>query len=135
MKSVLTVEKVTEQLRAQRGNQAAVARHFGVTRSAVCHFIKAHDSLEAITVECRESMKDVAENALYKAVEAGEAWAVCFYLKCQAKDRGYFEKSEVDHTGNVTVHVKRVVVDAASRSRIGSNGTAPSGSRGLLPES
>jgi hypothetical protein len=30
-------------------------------------------------------------------VLAGEPWAVCFYLKCQAKDRGYIERTE--HVG------------------------------------
>jgi hypothetical protein len=37
-------------------------------------------------------MKDDAESALYKAALAGEAWAVCFFLKTQAKDRGYVER-------------------------------------------
>src|SRR5262249_17341747 len=34
------------------------------------------------------------ENVLYEAALRGEAWAVCFYLKCQAKDRGYVERQE-----------------------------------------
>jgi hypothetical protein len=25
----------------------------------------------------------------------GEAWAVCFFLKCQARERGYVERTEV----------------------------------------
>jgi hypothetical protein len=40
-------------------------------------------------------MKDNAESALYSAVLGGEAWAVCFYLKTQAKDRGYVERQEM----------------------------------------
>jgi hypothetical protein len=44
-------------------------------------------------------------------VLAGEAWAVCFYLKCQARDRGYIEKQELDVTERVRQRVVEEVVD------------------------
>jgi len=34
----------------------------------------------------------MAENKLLDAVEKRQAWAVCFYLKCQGKKRGYIEQ-------------------------------------------
>ena len=36
----------------------------------------------------------MAELSLFKAIQTGEAWAVCFYLKTQGKDRGYVERYE-----------------------------------------
>lgn len=93
----LTSEAVAAKLRELHGNMAAVARHFGVSRQAVWKFVQDRDGLRQITAECRESMKDHAESSLYSAIFKGEAWAVCFYLKCQAKDRGYVERTE--HTG------------------------------------
>jgi hypothetical protein len=92
--AVLQVEPVAEQIRAYNGNLAAVGRHFGVTRQSVHKFVNDHPALRAVVAECRESMKDHAESSLYRAVLAGEAWAVCFYLKTQAKDRGYIERYE-----------------------------------------
>jgi hypothetical protein len=47
------------------------------------------------------------------AVLAGEAWAVCFYLKTQAKDRGYVERSEVQHSSEVRQRVIEEVIDPA----------------------
>jgi hypothetical protein len=41
-----------------------------------------------------------AENrriSLYSAVLRGEAWAVCFFLKTQARDRGYVERQDHHH--------------------------------------
>ena len=38
---------------------------------------------------------DIAEDSLIKAVKGGEAWAVCFYLKCKGKARGYIERESV----------------------------------------
>jgi|SRR5215471_11591098 len=104
----LSVKLVEEKLRKLSGNQAAVARCFSVTRSAVCHYIQRHPSLVAVAREARETMTDNAESALYKAVLAGEAWAVCFYLKTQAKDRGYVEKTVVEGGDNpLTVRLVR----------------------------
>lgn len=90
----LTCESVTAKLREFNGNQAATARALGVGRTAVAMFIHRHPTMAAVVRECRESMKDHAESSLHRALLAGEAWAVCFYLKCQAKDRGYVERFE-----------------------------------------
>ena len=90
----LTCESVTAKLREFNGNMAAAARALGVVRSAVAMFVERHPTLKDVVRDCRESMKDHAESSLHRALLAGEAWAVCFYLKCQAKDRGYIERSE-----------------------------------------
>ena len=92
--AVLKVEPVAEKIRECEGNLAAVGRHFGVCRSAVHRFVRKNESLMEVCAEAREAMKDEAESSLYRAVKAGESWAVCFFLKCQAKDRGYIEKVE-----------------------------------------
>lgn len=44
-------------------------------------------------------MCDNAESALNRAVINGEAWAVCFTLKTQAKDRGYVERVQQEVSG------------------------------------
>ncbi len=97
-KGGLTVETVEAKLHEYSGNLAAVARSFGVTRQAVHDFVRKRPALLAAANDVREGMKDNAESSLTKAVLKGEAWAVCFYLKTQAKDRGYTEKSELDVT-------------------------------------
>jgi hypothetical protein len=79
-----------------RGNMAAAARQLGCVRSTIHYHVGKRVALQKVLHDVRESMKDDAESALYTAVLAGEAWAVCFYLKTQAKDRGYIERSQVD---------------------------------------
>jgi hypothetical protein len=37
---------------------------------------------------------DATKLKLHEAVQRGEPWAVCFTLKCLAKDRGYVERQE-----------------------------------------
>jgi hypothetical protein len=106
----LTEAKVAEQIGKLRGNLAAVARAFGVARQSVASYVDRRPALQVALREAREEMKDNAESSLYRAVIEGEAWAVCFYLKTQAKDRGYVEKVEVDSFERRHVIVVRRVV-------------------------
>ena len=92
---ILTELEVEEQILEHHGNMAAVARHFGVTRGAVWIFCRDHEYLREVFKDCRESMKDNAESSLYASLMAGHAWAIMFFLKCQAKDRGYVERQEM----------------------------------------
>lgn len=95
-KKHLDVERVAEEIRNHRGNMAAVARAFGVRRQAVWKFITQNPYLKEICDESKETMLDVAEDKLREAVEAGEGWAVCFYLKTQGKARGYIQTVAVE---------------------------------------
>lgn len=61
--------------------------------------ISKSDQLQQVVHDARQSMCDNAESALNRAVINGEAWAVCFTLKTQAKDRGYVERTQQEITG------------------------------------
>ena len=130
MKNALKPKPVEGKIRELHGNLAAVGRAFGVTRQAVWDFVRRRPSLVAACQDCRESMKDHAESSLFTKVLAGEGWAVCFYLKTQAKDRGYVEKSETHLTGGVLLQIVEEVVDASPSQ----NGTPLPGASGLPPQ-
>ncbi len=91
----LKLKQVKAAILELDGNTAAVGRKFGVTRQAVQRFIQKHEGLREVAIEAKEPLKDDVESELYKAIRRGEAWAICFFLKTQAKDRGYIERSEV----------------------------------------
>lgn len=59
-------------------------------------YAKRHATVQQAIDEEREMMLDVGELSLARAVQNGEAWAVCFLLKTQGKSRGYVEKTQVD---------------------------------------
>lgn len=94
-KSALSAELVAATLAELHGNIAATAKRFNVARSTMSEFIAKRATLQKVIQDAKEGMTDNAESSLYRAVLAGEAWAVCFYLKTQAKSRGYVERSEL----------------------------------------
>ena len=93
-KPILQAEKVAAALVTFRGNLSAVARECGVQRASVQEFIGKNDRLKSILHDAREGVLDDAESALYSSVINREAWAVCFLLKTQGKQRGYVERTE-----------------------------------------
>ncbi len=115
--AVLKIKEVEEKIRELGGNLAAVGRAFGVCRSAVHQFVAKHPGLKEACHDEREGMKDEAESSLHKAMKAGEGWAVCFYLKCQAKDRGYVERVEQTGANGGPIKTEQAG-DAAAAARL-----------------
>jgi hypothetical protein len=92
-KPVLDPELVAAALADLQGNVAGAAKRFGVARQSVADLIERRPALQQVLQDAREGMLDNAESSLYRAVLAGEAWAVCFFLKTQGRTRGYVEKA------------------------------------------
>ena len=91
----ITNADVEQHIEPTKGNVAAIARALGTSRGTVWNRIQSSPSLQTLLADARETMLDNAESSLYRAVLAGEAWAVCFFLKTQGKRRGYVERQEV----------------------------------------
>lgn len=127
-KPILAIAPVAASLVKHDGNISCVARQFGVGRSAVQAFIGRHADLQTVLIDSREGLKDDAESVLGKAVRDGEPWAVCFYLKTQAQDRGYVEKQKHEHSGQGQLVITRVVVE---RGADGGGATDPPGGAAL----
>jgi hypothetical protein len=82
-----------------KGLLTVAARRLGCSPDTIHRYRKIHPKIEEAIQNARNSITDLAEAALYKAIQAGEAWAVCFYLKTQGKGRGYIERQEHAITG------------------------------------
>lgn len=101
---------VEEKLRELSGNLAAVGRALGVTRQAVSAFVIKHPSLVKVAEECRETFVDNVESALYREALNGNVTAQIFILKTQGKGRGYVERQELEHSGEITAKVVRIPI-------------------------
>lgn len=109
--AVLTEETVLPLVSKFMGNMAAIATSMRVSRQAVHKFANGNEAVkEAIAAE-KERVKDLIENSLVNRAIAGESWAVCFYLKCQARDRGYIERLDVDATTRGVMVISEEIVD------------------------
>jgi hypothetical protein len=103
-----TQEEMIEALEESKGLIAPAARALGCSRDTIRSYLEEYTAVAQAKLDQREAVTDMAENSLYEAIRRGEAWAVCFYLKCIAKDRGYVERAEVSGAGGGPVKIKLV---------------------------
>lgn len=93
-----TKEAVKAALEKANGRIFLAAKSLEVSGETVRKYLQRWPDLQTIIEDIRGRALDVAETALDRAVLAGEAWAVCFFLKTQGKARGYIEKVETEGT-------------------------------------
>ena len=91
----LSAERVIDEIRRHDGNITSVAATLHCSRQTIYNYIHRHATVKSALEDARESMIDQVESVLHRAALSGEAWAVCFFLKTQAKHRGYVERAEV----------------------------------------
>ena len=70
------------------------ASKLGTSRTTLHAMINQHAKLREAVEDAREAMKDFAENKLFSNIKEGKETSLIFYLKTQAKDRGYIERQE-----------------------------------------
>ncbi len=103
-----TQEQMIKALEESRGLIAPAARALGCSRDTIRTYLEEYTAVAQAKLDQREAVTDMAENSLYEAIRRGEAWAICFYLKCMAKDRGYVEKAEISGPGGKPISIKLV---------------------------
>lgn len=77
------------------GNIAGAAKALKINRRTLYRRIERHEDLLEDLTDVREESLDLAESKLMAAIKRGEAWAICFKLKCHGKSRGYVERQEI----------------------------------------
>jgi hypothetical protein len=102
-KPLLNTDTFLRVLADTMGNQALAAEKLGLTRQAVNLRIHKNKKIEKAYQQILERNIDFAESKLMMNIKEGKEASVFFYLKCQAKHRGYIERSEVgvEHMGPV----------------------------------
>lgn len=107
-----TPEEVAEALREAHGLMSAAGRRLGISRQAVWKYAKKYKIVADARDDAKESMKDFAESKLFQEIDAGNMTAIIFYLKTQAKDRGYVERVEQTGADGNSVQVTIRYADA-----------------------
>lgn len=90
-----TVKRAIEAIKESRGFVSKAANLCDTSRTTFHAMINDHPTLREAVEDARESNKDFVENKLMVSIDEGNVTAIIFYLKTQAKDRGYVERQEI----------------------------------------
>ena len=104
-------ESIIKALHATRGRIYLAADQLGCDPQTIYNRMEKEPELAEVIRAERERRIDIAETALDRAVIEGEAWAVCFTLKCLAKDRGYVERQEISGVDGNAIQIVQVGID------------------------
>lgn len=96
MTNGITAEKAIEAARDSKGFVTTIARRLGCSRQHVYNLMDKYATFKAAIDEEREGNKDFAEAKLFEQINAGNITGIIFYLKTQARDRGYIEKAQIE---------------------------------------
>ena len=111
----ITKKQYKEAIMRAAGNMSAAAQMLSVSRQAVRLQVEKHPDLKQSVEEARETLIDMAESKLTKAVKDGDMTAIIFTLKTQGKHRGWVERHEIglDKDTEILVNYKRTEEEPA----------------------
>jgi hypothetical protein len=109
-----TVDQVADALKSCRGLIFLTAKKLGCCVDTVRDYCKRYPKIAEVAVSAKGEMVDLAEAKLYDAIRKGAPWAICFFLKTQAKDRGYLEKVETETSARLVIREIVEVTDDTS---------------------
>ena len=92
-----TAQQVADALTAAKGFVSVAAKNLQCSDETVRNYIKRYSACKQAVTDAREAMIDYAEGKLYQNIQNNDTVSILFFLKTQAKHRGYVERYE--HTG------------------------------------
>jgi len=102
-KKKFTAQQVIDALEAAKGYVSVAASELRCDPQTIYNYAKEYQSVQRAWDAIREERHDSVESALAGRIKAGDTTAIIFYLKTQCKQRGYIEKQQIEHSGNIDV--------------------------------
>ena len=117
----LTAGEVIEALKKHQGLAALAADSLGVTVQTIYNYRDKYPSVAEAIFHLREKRHDVVEGKLWSRINSDDTTAIIFYLKTQAKGRGYVERYEHGGTdGNPAIKTESTVNHVIDPTNAGS---------------
>lgn len=91
-------EKFLRELRNCLGVISKAAHNCGLHRNSHVKWNRESEEYRAEFESILEDSIDYVEDKLYERISDNDTTSIIFYLKCKGKNRGYVERSEIDHT-------------------------------------
>ena len=115
----ISYDMVTQAIIGSDGMMTRAASILGISAYHFKQILSKQKALQREFEEFKEEKKDLAEEALFRRIAAGDTTAIIFCLKCIAKDRGYVERTD---ERAVRAPVKMKISPATKEAKLGKKG-------------
>lgn len=99
---------IIEALEASGGYVTQAAHLLNISFQGLYKRINGNKRIREKLDEIRNRYLDLAESKVVSAINNNQPWAICFYLKCQGKHRGWVERQELTGKDGGPVDHKKV---------------------------
>jgi len=109
-------KRMLEALRATYGIVSEAAKIVGIEKKTHYNWLHSDEEYRRAVEEVKETVKDFVEGKLLECIQERDTTAIIFYLKTQAKDRGYAEREVAENINIGEIKVQVVYVDKNDQS-------------------
>lgn len=88
-----SLDKILKAIRGSRGLQSLIAKRLNVGHRTVRRYLERWPEAQELYEEEVGCVLDMAEDALFTAIEKQRPWAIKFFLSTLGRSRGYAEDS------------------------------------------
>ena len=96
------ITTIKKAILGSKGMVQVVANRLGCEWHTAKRYIEQYEETKIAFQNENESMIDFAESKLFQAISEEDLTAIIFYLKTKGKNRGYIEKVQSEHSGEIT---------------------------------
>ena len=96
-----SIRKIIKAIPGTSGLISAIATKLGVHYRTVLRYRDQHESVRHAIEEEKEKMLDTAESNIHVKIQEGDMDASKWFLARKGKDRGYSEKIDTEHKGEL----------------------------------
>lgn len=105
-------DKVLEALEQSLGVVTTALKKVDLTRGTFYRWLQEDSEFAERVRTIQDITLDFAESQLFKQIKDGNTTATIFYLKTKGKGRGYVERQEIEHSGEI----KEIVVNVKTNA-------------------
>jgi hypothetical protein len=90
-----------EVFRNNAVNISSACKKAGIYRNTFYLWCKKDSKFKEQVDDIKEELIDFAESQLMEKIKSGDTTSLIFFLKTKGKSRGYTEKQEITHSGDL----------------------------------
>tara|TARA_Y100000114_G_C11626672_1_gene262340 strand:+ start:221 stop:571 length:351 start_codon:yes stop_codon:yes gene_type:complete len=100
-----TKKALLESLEKSLGVITTACKKVGINRTTFYRYYNDDKDFKKSVDALSDVAIDFAESQLFKQIQSGNPTSTIFYLKTKGKKRGYVERQEIEHTGQVKTKI------------------------------
>ena len=104
------IATIKKAIKGSAGLYTKISSKLGCSWHTAKKYVESFEETKELYDNESEAILDLAESKLIENISDNDNTAIIFYLKTKGKNRGYVERQEVDHSGEIKTTPPPIIV-------------------------